>query len=226
MRNREVAIPYRLVAALLALFLVPVGLLGLRVIDTDSYRYGFLVWNLVLAAIPPLLAWWLVWRIRHFGWSPWPQVVLTIAWVLFLPNSFYLITDLIHLRSNYEADLLFDISLLVAAIFAGVTYGFIGVYMVHMEILKRLRESHAYLIISALLLAVSFAICLGRYTRWNTWDVLLRPAGLLFDVSDRFINPHMHEQTYLTTFILFITLFAVYVLIFEAARLLRSTSSK
>jgi uncharacterized membrane protein len=142
------------------------------------------------------------------------------VWALFLPNSFYIITDLIHLRPNYEATLLFDITMLMGFISAGLVFGFLSVYLVHGELSKRLNGTRAYGLVGLLFLAISFAIYLGRFTRWNTWDVLLRPAGLLFDVSDRFIRPDVHTQTYQTTIILFLVLFSLYGVIWESTRLL------
>lgn len=214
--------PYRLMASFAFLATVCVGLLVLRIAFSDSLRYTFLFWNLILAAVPLLIAWWLVARVRKHGWLKWQQIVLSILWLIFLPNSFYIITDLIHLRANYEADLLFDITLLTSFIVAGLALGYASVYLVHTEILKRVRERAAYGYVGLVFLLVSFAICLGRYLRWNTWDIVLRPAGLLFDVSDRLINPYTHLQTYQTTIILFLLLFSGYTVIYEAARLLRA----
>lgn len=214
--------PNRLIASLTLLSSISIGLLIIRVAVTDSYRYGFLIWNLFLGFIPVLLAWWLVNRIRKYGWSKWQQIVLSLAWLVVVPNSFYIITDLIHLRANFEADLLFDAGLLVSFIIAGFMFGYISVYMLHQELLKRVTMKGSYLIVGVLFLAISFAICLGRYSRWNTWDIILRPTGLLFDVSDRFINPSIHAQTYQTTVTLFLLLFSVYIVLFEAARLLRA----
>lgn len=213
--------PVRLMTSLAILSLVSVLLLVARIIGSDSSRYSFLFWNLFLAILPAALAWWLIVRVRRFGWLKWQQIVLTIVWIAFLPNSFYLISDLIHLRPNYEADLLFDITLLMSFIVSGLLYGFISVYLVHRELVQRVPERVSYALIGLLFLAASFAICLGRYTRWNTWDILLRPAGLLFDVSDRLINPVNHLQTYQTTVTLFLLLFASYAVVWEAARLVR-----
>ncbi|MGI9028295.1 MAG: DUF1361 domain-containing protein [Candidatus Saccharimonadales bacterium] len=215
--------PYRFLGSLGLLALVGLSLLVVRILTSDSLRFSFLLWNLVLAFIPALLAWWLVTRVRLYGWLKWQQIVLTALWILFLPNSFYIITDLIHLRSNYEADLLFDITLLMSFIVTGLMLGFISVYLVHTQMLRRMRERSAYGLIAILLLAASFAICLGRYTRWNTWDILLQPIGLLFDVSDRVINPDAHLQTYQTTVVLFLLLLASYSVVYEAARLIKRT---
>lgn len=216
---------YRFIISLGVLGLVSYSLLITRIIASDSLRYTFLFWNLVLAAVPMLLAWWLVDEVRRNGWLGWRQGVAMVLWVLFLPNSFYIVTDFIHLRANYEADLLFDITVLTSFMITGIIYGFVSMFLVHRQLQRRWSEARAYGIIALILLAASFAICLGRYTRWNTWDVLLKPAGLLFDISDRVINPSAHVQTYQTTVVLFLVLFATYVVCWEGVRLARSQNS-
>lgn len=214
-------LPYRFVGSLALLCAVAVILLIIRMVDSSSLRFTFMYWNLFLAFVPAVLGWWLSTRIASFGWLKWQQVLLTIAWLVFLPNSFYLVTDLIHLKQNFEADLLFDVTMLMSFIMAGLAFGFLSVYFLHIRLAERLRERHAYPVVALLFLLVSFAICLGRYTRWNTWDILLRPAGLLFDVSDRFINPAFHAQTFETTATLFLLLFSCYAVVWEAVRLVR-----
>jgi uncharacterized membrane protein len=213
--------PGRFLVSLIGASFVAVLLLTLRVQLSSSDRYIFLYWNLVLAAVPALFAWWLVLRVRKFGWLKWQQAVLTVLWVVFLPNSFYIITDLVHLRPNYEASIFYDISLLSSFVFMGLIFGYVSVYQVHQELRKRMTEAQAYGLITLLFMAISFAVFLGRYTRWNTWDIILRPAGLLFDVSDRFINPSMHQQTFLATIVLFAVTFSLYTVLYEGARIIR-----
>lgn len=212
--------PYRFIASLAVLSLIGIGLLTIRINVSDSMRYVFLVWNLVLAAIPVLLAWWLVIRVRAHGWLKWQQLLLTLVWILFLPNSFYLITDFIHLRATFEASLLYDIVMLMCFVLAGLALGMTSIYMVQRELMRRLSTYQVWSIVGLVLLASSFAITLGRFTRWNSWDILLKPAGLLFDVSDRVVNPNAHGETYLVTATFFILLSAVYWVVWEASRLI------
>jgi uncharacterized membrane protein len=213
--------PYRLITSLVLVSLVSIFLLTTRVVASDSLRYIFLVWNLLLAALVPILSWWLVVRIKKYGWLKWQQIALTILWLGFLPNSFYLATDLIHLRPSYEASYLFDVAMLISFVLTGLVFGFLSVYMVHRQLLTRLSHQTAHLVVGLIFLMSSFAIYLGRFTRWNTWDVVLQPAGLLFDVSDRFVNPGVHSQTYITTITFFVVLFSFYLVIYEATNLLR-----
>ncbi len=52
-----------------------------------------LSWNLFLALAPLGLAWWLFRRTERRGWLWWP---LLVAFILFLPNAAYTLTDIIH----------------------------------------------------------------------------------------------------------------------------------
>lgn len=217
---RKTRSPARLRIALIAFYIFSLVLLTGRILVTDSTRYIFLYWNALLAVIPVFLAMWLVHRIKTNGWLKIKQVILTIVWLSFLPNSFYLLTDLLHLRPTYEASYLFDITMLSSFMINGLILGFISIFMVHKQIVKRMDELRAYSLVATIILVCSFAMYLGRFTRWNTWDLLLQPAGLLFDVSDRVINPGAHGETYSFTFLLFAFLFSLYVIIWESSRYL------
>lgn len=214
--------PRLLIGSIVAVAALPAVLLGIRMIATDSSRYVFLYWNLILAAAAPLLAWWLVYRLRLHKWNEPEQVVLTFLWLIFLPNSFYIITDFIHLRETYEAPLMYDIALIMSFVMSGLIFGYTSVFMLHRELMKRLDLRYVWMVVSGVFLLVSFAIYLGRFSRWNTWDVLLAPAGLLFDVSERVVNPAAHLETYISTLTVFALLLGVYWVIWEASEFLRA----
>lgn len=211
----------KLIAGVVVSSLVSLVLLVVRISASDSARYIFLIWNLVLAVIPVFLAWWLVSRVRQYGWLGWKQLLLSAVWVSFLPNSFYLVTDFVHLRTTNEASLFFDVVMLASFVVNGLMLGYIAVYLVHKELVRRFSESTSYKIVAIIFFLCSFATYLGRFTRWNTWDILLQPAGLIFDVSDRVINPGQHAETYLATGILFVFLSSIYVVIWEASKLVK-----
>lgn len=210
----------RLFLALMVSNAVSMLLFLIRVLGSESFRYWFLFWNLVLAWVPLLFAALLARRLRTARWLAWQNMLLSVLWLSFLPNSFYIVSDLIHVHITGEINILFDVVLFTSCIFNGYVFGFMSVYLVHKALLRRLRPHRAHLLIAGILLACSFAIYLGRYLRWNSWDVLLHPFGILFDVSDRIINPAAHPQTFLTTFSFFMLLTGMYYVIYEVARLL------
>lgn len=197
-------------------------LLGARIFTSQSLRYSFLAWNLLLAWLPLGFAWWLHNYLKNYRLSHWSSIALFGLWLGFLPNSFYLITDFIHLHASGEVSVLYDAALLTSFAFNGLVLGMMSLYIVHVELLKRFKHSWVHFSMAAILLTCSFAVYLGRYLRWNTWDVLIRPAGILFDVSERFINPGAHPRAFNTTFVFFLLLGSMYLFTWRLIRSLRS----
>lgn len=214
---------YRLVIyALLVSNGVSLLLYLIRVIGADDFRYWYLFWNLALAWLPLLFAWILVKRLKRTPWLSWLNILLTLAWLAFLPNSFYVVSDLIHLQSTGEVSLLYDAVLFFSFIFNGYVSGFASLYIVHRQLIKRLERMTAHTLIGGVILLSSFAIYLGRYLRWNTWDALVHPAGLLFDVSDRVINPIAHPQAVVTTGTFFLLIGSMYIVVWQLVRALKN----
>src|SRR5690348_10288215 len=81
---------------------------GFRLWQLGSLAFSYLPWNLFLAWIPLGLTALLVYYLRHHRWSNWPGLILTVAWLLFLPNSFYLVSDYIHLQGTPTESALYD----------------------------------------------------------------------------------------------------------------------
>ena len=187
----------------------------------QSTEYWYLNWNLFLAWLPLLFAGILVHQLRTKRWLRWQTILTTVLWLGFLPNSFYLVTDFMHLQHTTNASLLFDAVLIFAFSVNGFALGYLSVAMIHKELKKRLQSRDVLIVLSVIFLACSFAIYLGRYLRWNTWDVLINPAGILFDVTDQFINPGAYGQSFLTTALFFVFITSTYAIICRFASLLQ-----
>ena len=190
-------------------------LFGIRIIAYHSLDYWYLNWNLLLAWLPLLFAWGLTEYTRSHPWVSWKGAVLSLLWIGFLPNSFYLATDLVHLQYTSPSSILFDAILILLFTFTGFLLGFMSIYLVHSLLLRRLKENTAHWIIAGVLLLSSYAIYLGRFLRWNTWDVVTNPAGLIFDISDPLINPKAHHEAFSTTLLLFVFVGLLYVVIWQ-----------
>lgn len=202
----------------LALFVV-------GIFSNDSTEFSYLIWNLALAWIPLALTLWLERTLRRKLWSSWQALALTLLWVAFLPNSFYMITDFIHLKEVARADILFDVITFTSFVANGVVLGFASLYMVHSELAQRVGRQISGALVSGTLLLTSFAIYIGRDLRWNTWDIVFNPASLLFDVSDRLLNPGTHPQVISTTFGFFVLLGSLYFIMWQLARNLRQRNT-
>lgn len=208
----------RIVYALLLTNFTSVLFLVLRLIGAENDRYWFMLWNLTLAWAAPLVAWWLVLRLREHRWRTWPNVLLSVVWLGFLPNSFYMVSDLIHVQQTGEVSIIYDAVLFTSFIFNGFIAGYLGLFLIHRELLKRYTTMRTYTLIGLVFTLSGFAIYLGRVQRWNTWDALFSPAGLIFDVSDIVINPLAHPQAFLITFSFMLLIGVFYILAWEVFR--------
>lgn len=207
--------------ALGASSLVSVGFWAVGAVSNGNTELWYLIWNLVLAWVPLLLSLWLE-RILHLRlWSSWLALLATFLWLAFLPNSFYVISDFVHLTEIPRVDIVSDVVLFGSFALNGLILGYLSLFLIHGELRKRLSTRTSDLLVTVVLLLSSFAIYIGRDLRWNTWDVIFSPASLLFDVSDRLLNPGAHPQVFSTTLAFFVLLGSLYVVIFYLVRVAR-----
>lgn len=162
---------------LLLLTTLGVLLLAYRMYIAQSTDFTFLLWNLFLATIPLFLSKQLLLNQKIRKSKIW-QLCILVLWVLFLPNSPYIITDLIHLDTARPT---IWIDLLMFFIFAlnGLILGVLSM----MDVFSFLRKGNHPIIANGILLTVCFlsgyGIFLGRFLRFNSWDIIARPL-LLF----------------------------------------------
>jgi uncharacterized membrane protein len=201
----------RVVASLGGLTAVSIGLFVAGALINHSLQFAYLLWNLFLAWLPLGVMALLLKSLRTRLWSSWLPFALTMLWLVFLPNSFYMISDFIHIQDVARHDLLYDVIMFTSFIFTGALVGFCSLYLVHAELRRRISMVSSSTIIGVILFLCSFAIYLGRDLRWNSWDVLLNPAGILFDVSDHLIHPLQHLNMFSTTMSFFVLLASLYI---------------
>ena len=127
-----------------------------------SFGFAYLIYNLALASIPLLVSWRLCVVLRSKRWSAWEPLALTFIWLIFLPNSFYMISDYIHLQDMSATYLLFNAIMFTAFIYLALFMGMVSLHQVHTELRRRLSPKVAALIIALVLLGCCFAIYLGR----------------------------------------------------------------
>lgn len=226
MKKIPIAQQRRLLSILILSSGVSVGLLFARMVSAGNTHFWFLDWNLFLAWLPLFFSWWLVRRLANTQWLTWQNMVLTFLWLGFLPNAFYIVSDLIHLRETGDISLLYDVVMLVSFTFNGFILGFLSLYMVHSQLRQRLTKVQADGLVGVVLLLCSFAIYLGRYLRWNSWDVLINPAGLVFDVTEPFVNPGSHPQAFTTTLMFMVLLSSIYIVSYQLVAVIRPPSTK
>ncbi|MBN2893155.1 MAG: DUF1361 domain-containing protein [Bacteroidales bacterium] len=178
----------------LALGIISFAILTVRFIYTESITFVFLVINLILAAIP-----WVISTILIIFPKIQNKKIIVIlflcVWLLFFPNAPYILTDLFHLRLNH-INIWFDLVLILSFAWTGLLFGITSLLDIEEILKKRLNKYFVYIISTILLFIASFGIYLGRFMRWNSWDILNHPQILFFDIFDRLLNPFSHPRTW------------------------------
>ncbi len=211
--------PWGELAVVLALgYVTCFGLFLYGVLLNHSLTYAYLVVNLALASLPLLISWRLSVVLRKKRWSAWEPLALTFFWLIFLPNSFYMISDYIHLQ-NMSVHILYNAVMFSAFIYLALFMGIISLYIVHLELRKRINPRITAIIVAVVLIGCCFAIYLGRDLRWNSWDIVVNPAGLLFDVSNLLLKPEKYPGMIRTTTEFFVFLGPAYLIAWRVSRL-------
>ena len=158
--------------------------------------YGFIVWNIVLALVPLLIAVNFENINEAFGEAV--IIMATIVWLLFLPNSYYLLTDMMHLNQqvlvNKREDkhkpsivftrgdpwFLLDSSILYLVSTIGMVAGGVSLHL-FFEFCDTNYGSWGYIYAGIVLIAAALGIYLGRYSRWNSWDAIVQPHKVILD---------------------------------------------
>lgn len=223
MKLSEVQRQFLLALALASL--INAGFFMVRLFSAYTWRYWFLLWNLALAWLPLIFAWLLQDSLKKQRWLSAKPIIFSVLWLGFLPNSFYMVSDLIHLRSTGEVSLLYDAVMFFSFIFTGFVLGFTSLFIVQKQLSDKLRKRDTHTMMLGILLLCGFAIYLGRNFRLNSWDILVNPAGLLFDVSEQFVNPTAHPQLVTTTLMFFALLLGMYVVIWQVIKALQAKRS-
>lgn len=163
------------------------SLLAFRIYFTHSFFYSFLVWNLFLAAVPFMITQFS----KHFLFAiqdRWKVLVFGF-WLLFLPNSPYIITDLVHLHNEQSVLMWYDLFLVFVFALTGLVLGLVSMLDIYKVLVTRFSERLAELSLLAISLLCGFGIYLGRFLRFNSWDAFSKPITLLADIIGSIQEP-------------------------------------
>jgi uncharacterized membrane protein len=148
--------------------------------------------NLLLAWIPVVLG-----AVAARG--PVSLALVGPAWLVFLPNAPYLLTDLVHLAPRPPVPLWFDVALLGGVGLLGVWMGAVSVGHVADAVRRWCGPAAEHALLVAVPLLCGFGMYLGRTLRWNSWDLALRPLAVLGDLAPLVLDPVRHAEVWAFT---------------------------
>ncbi|SHG50134.1 DUF1361 domain-containing protein [Winogradskyella jejuensis] len=171
-------------------------LLILRVKLNKSFFYLFLVWNIVLAIVPYAITMYLssvkLNRLKLILWF--------CVWVLFLPNAPYIITDLLHLRVSNSYMLWLDILVILSFAGTGLLLFFLSLNDMRLLLNLHFKKLQTKYLMTVIVFLCAFGVYLGRYLRYNSWEILSKPQRLFSDILEMITNPFNNSEAWLFTF--------------------------
>jgi uncharacterized membrane protein len=196
-----------------------VALVLARIFWTGQLRFGFLIWNLFLAWVPLVLA---LLACENFQREPerhWRFLGLSCAWLLFFPNAPYIFTDLIHVFSRDSAHFWMDLTLILVCALTGLVLGFVSLYLMQSLAARMFGRVASWLFVAGAAGMSSIGVYLGRFLRFNSWDLLLRPVKVCRRL-DAWLDAPRTDTTALGFVVLFaIFLFLAYMLLYALTHL-------
>ena len=202
------------------------ALVAFRLYYSGNVAYAFMPWNLFLAWVPL----WLAVALHHMTRTRRSRPVLAalaVLWLLFFPNAPYLLTEFVHLHANYTPSqrpigmlvgvsparyvpAWYDAVLILTFAWTGLLLAFLSLQIVQRVVRERLGAAWGWTMVIAVLGLSGFGVSLGRFQRWNSWDLFSQPLALLADVAGRVLNPLDHPRTTAVTILFWSFLLLAY----------------
>jgi len=184
---------------LLCLSIVFSVLLALiRVIHTGHVDYIFLVWNLLLGGIPCFISQWLT---QRTGWirRPFAFSMGLLVWLLFIPNSFYMLTDLFHLIGESNDQIVpfwYDLILIFSFAWNGLILGILSIRQMEKLLKNYFPRMGELVFLYPVMWMNALGVYIGRYLRYNSWDVLTNPIQLAQDIFRLLFHPFIYQRAW------------------------------
>jgi uncharacterized membrane protein len=214
--RRETAMP---ILALSFASAVSIGLLVARIIWTGDLIYGSLAWNLFLAWWPLVFALLARDQFRNGAHRNWRFLGFSGAWLLFFPNAPYIFTDVIHLTTYFYKHFWVDLMLILLCALTGLVLGFVSLFLMQSVVRRMFGAAASWLFIAAIAGLSGFGIYLGRFLRFNSWDIIWKPVALYHGVGRWAADPLAHANSYAFPMLFAVFLFIAYVMLYALTHL-------
>lgn len=168
-----------------------VALLVLRAARLDTWDQLWFTWNLLLAWVPYLAGLGTLHLWRRDPARPWRLLAPALLWLAFLPNAPYIITDFIHVRARADLPWLYWYDMVNIALLAwtGCVLGALSLGMIQRIVASYLGRALGWLFVLGTAGLCGGGIYLGRFARWNSWDLLTNPRALVSALLPAILQP-------------------------------------
>lgn len=170
-------------------------MVALRFWYTGDREYFFYPWNLFLATIPLFFSR----RLKRFKRINLKVCMLLFCWLLFLPNAPYIITDIFHLEERPLIPYWFDLLIVISGAWNGIALCITSLMQVEGFLAKHIKPKWRLPSTLLLITLCSYGIFLGRYKRYNSWNIITQPQNIIHTFISHIAEPREHIQAWLFT---------------------------
>jgi uncharacterized membrane protein len=170
-----------------------------------------MAWNLFLAWVPYRISSWLTQTGNRSL-----RVAGLIVWLLFIPNSFYILTDLYHLADNHRNSRVpewFDLILILSFAWNGLLVGVLSTRQIEKLLAPDASFLGRWVFLYPVMWLNALGVYIGRDLRYNSWDIVANPVDLLSDIFALIVHPVHHHLTWGMVFCFSILLTFIYSLL-------------
>lgn len=182
------------------------SLLLVRFFYSSTLDYRFYGWNTFLAVIPYVASTQILkWKKINFS----ALIILTV-WLLFFPNAPYLITDILHYEERPPVPFWFDILLVMSATWNGLILGIVSLINIELFLAKHLKPLWVTICVFFSLLLCSYGVFIGRFLRFNSWDIVTDPAYIAYTSAHHILLPQRYPKLWVFTLLFAVLLTIIY----------------
>ncbi|WP_296380936.1 DUF1361 domain-containing protein [Winogradskyella sp.] len=170
--------------------------LMIRIKLNKSFFYLFLVWNVFLAIIPYAITMYLntksnLSKLKLGFWF--------LVWLAFLPNAPYIVTDLIHIRIGNNTLLWLDVMVILSFTLSGLFLFYLSIQDMQRLIASKAKKIPITTLTITIIFLCGFGVYLGRFLRYNSWEIISNPQILISDIFHIVISPFQNSEAWLFT---------------------------
>ncbi|WP_340154282.1 DUF1361 domain-containing protein [uncultured Winogradskyella sp.] len=170
--------------------------LMVRIKLNKSFFFLFLIWNVFLAIIPYAVTMYLS---TKQNLSKLTLGIGFLVWLAFLPNAPYIVTDLIHIRVGNDSLIWLDVLVVLSFALSGLFLFYLSIIDMQRLIKLNFEKLPLKAITTVILFLCGFGVYLGRFLRYNSWEIISGPQLLFKDIVNIFIAPFQHYEAWLFT---------------------------
>ncbi len=157
-------------------------------------------WNAFLATVGVALAY----AFLHAS-SRRTKLLIAPLWLAFVPNTIYILTDIIHLFEQWQYVEGAGRLILLGQYLVFIPFGFVTFYLSLRFFEQGIRPIYRRLSLPAILsieavimiinFMIAFGVTMGRIQRTNSWELVTNLEGVLHDVTRTLYSSHLLVYT-------------------------------